>query len=145
MNNLRVRQYSNMRLLELFEVDINFFQHMEWRKFLGIIYLVAQLGLIVYARFIPERYFCWAPHDMQTEFEFTAFVNGRELNENEIYQRFQMHKKDRNARAAANVKDVIVQHSRTYGKNDESLVIMNYTINGIPQEPWQWHHSPEKK
>jgi hypothetical protein len=131
--------------IELFGEKLYFLRKADYRKCLGIIFLGIQLALVAQARFIPERYFCWAPHDMQTEFELTVFVNGRELNANEIARRFQINKKDRDARAVANVKDVIRQHAGTYGKNDESLVIMNYTINGIPQEPWQWHHRPQKK
>src|SRR6185503_11237543 len=105
-----------MMFIELFREDIDYIKKIQWKKALGIAFLIIQLLQIVHARFISERYFCWAPHDMQTEFELTVYVNGQELSPHEIYQRFQMDKKDRNSRAAANVKDIIIQHSRTYGK-----------------------------
>ena len=35
-----------------------------------------QLGAIVYARFVPTRYFCWAPYDIQTDYVATATVDG---------------------------------------------------------------------
>lgn len=101
-----------------------------------------QLGLILWSRFSPERYFCWAPHDCQTEYELTVYVNGRELNEDEIYKRYHRERKYRDVRSPDNVKSMIIQHSLTYGKEEDTVVIMKYKVNGIPKDPWTWHYKP---
>ena len=49
---------------------------------------VFQLGAIVYARFVPTRYFCWAPYDTQTDYVATATVNGKKLTGAEFRQRY---------------------------------------------------------
>jgi hypothetical protein len=109
---------------------------------LAVSFLLLQLCLILWARFIPERWFCWAPHDAQTQYELTVVVNGQALSPEEISGRYRRHKIDREVRAAANIKAIIMQRERTYGRNDTALITMNYRINGIPQKPWQWSSKP---
>ncbi len=116
----------------------------DWKAVIVITFLAIQLALVIWARFIPERWFCWAPHDSYVDYELTVIVNGKELTDKEISQRFVRDRVYREVRAAGNAMDIIKQHCRTYGKNDETRVIMNYKINGIQQEPWIWHHIPEK-
>ena len=134
-----------MRIFELFQDDRNYFKHLNWQKKIAVNFFVLQIILIIWARFAPERYFCWAPHDCQTEYELTVFVNGRELTPEEIKQRYHHPKKYRDVRSSGNVKGWIMQHARTYGRNEESVVIMNYQVNGIQQEPWTWHHVPNNQ
>jgi len=132
----------NIVASELFNKDTGFLRRMNWRKATGIVFLSLQVLLVVAARFTDERAFCWAPHDMQTEYELTCVVNGRELEEHEISRRFRIRKKGRDPRGVGNVKQVLVQHCRTYGKDDDVSIIMEHTINGIRQEPWRWQCSP---
>ncbi|MDP2654686.1 MAG: hypothetical protein Q8Q08_11745 [Candidatus Omnitrophota bacterium] len=134
-----------MRPFARFEDCLIFFQKISWRKSFAFIFLAIQVALIVLARFGEDRYFCWAPHDMQTEYELAVNVNGRELDGREISRRFRLGKTGRDPRAAGNVKAVVIQHCRTYGRNDEVLVAMDYTINGRRMEPWKWRHIPQKK
>ena len=42
------------------------------RLLLASAWLAFQLVAIVYARFVPARYFCWAPYDTQTEYWVTV-------------------------------------------------------------------------
>lgn len=134
-----------MFAVKLFEDDKIFFRSWDWRKATVIIFLAVQLVLVVAARFTDERAFCWAPHDQQTEFELTVFINGRELGQDEIDGRFRVPYKGRDPRGVGNIKHTIMQHCRTYGKNDEVFVVMEHTINGIRQEPWKWHHYPQSR
>ena len=126
----------------IFTDDIEYFSSMDWRKVVCMVFIAVQLGLVIWARFIPERWFCWVPHDTQAEYELTVAVNGRELSEEEIFARYHRQKRDRDPRSADNVKDIIRQQSRTYGKNEHVKVVMNYSINGVEQEPWIWERRP---
>ena len=45
------------------------------RTLIAMLLFAFQLGAIVYARFVPTRYFCWAPYDIQTDYVATATVN----------------------------------------------------------------------
>ena len=107
-------------------------------KFAAFVFFAFQLFMIADARFSPLRYFCWSPHDCHTEYELTVFVNGRELSDKEIYQRYRREKNYVDVRSPEHPKDMIMQYERTYGRNDKTSVIMKYRVNGIPQEPWQW-------
>lgn len=139
------KKILHMRIMTLFKEDIKFLRRPDWIKFLVAVFFVTQLTLIIWARFAPERYFCWAPHDCQTEYELTVFVNGKELTDQEIIDRYHRPRKERDVRSPGNVKGWIMQESRTYSHNDEILVIMKYQVNGIPQEPWIWHRNSQKK
>lgn len=140
-----IKEGSCMKTTTWFGDNSWFFKDLDWKKFLVMFFFMTQLVLIVWARFAPERYFCWAPHDCQTEYELTVFVNGRELTDQEIIDRYHRPRKERDVRSPGNVQGWIMQESRTYSRKDDVLVIMNYQVNGVPQEPWKWHHMPENK
>jgi len=123
--------------------DFTFWRHLDWRKAFVLAFFAVQLLLIVWARFASERYFCWAPHDCQTEYSLQVFVNGKELNDEEILKRYHRPRQYRDVRSDGNVKGWIIQESQTYGKNDDITVIMTYQVNGIPHEPWIWRRSPD--
>ena len=61
---------------------------MHWRTLLGATLLILQGGAIVRARFVDDRYFCWAPFDRQTRYSIAASVNGRPLTPAEIRARY---------------------------------------------------------
>ena len=58
------------------------------RTLIPILLFAFQLGAIVYARFVPTRYFCWAPYDIQTDYVATATVNGKQLTGAEFRRRY---------------------------------------------------------
>lgn len=126
----------------IFQEDILYFKSMNWRKTVVMSFLILQLLLIIRARFVPERWFCWAPHDTQVEYELTVFVNGRELGKDEIFARYHRSQQDRDPRSPENVKDIIRQQGLTYGKNEDIRVVMHYSVNGKAQEPWIWVNRP---
>jgi hypothetical protein len=68
----------------LFSQDILKFKRIDWRQWLAVGFIVLQIGLIIQARFIPERFFCWAPHDAQVQYELDVTVTGKKLTPEEI-------------------------------------------------------------
>lgn len=103
----------------------------------GILILLFQVFMIIYARFDPMRYFCWAPFDAQNRYRLTrVVVNGRELSDRQILDRYQMPRRGLDQRAIEHLFDRIRQREQTYGKDDQVDLEMSYDINGGAEQTW---------
>jgi hypothetical protein len=107
---------------------------------IGLSLLAFQIGAIAYARFVPSRYFCWAPFDMQTDYELAVTVNGKKLTAKEIQQRYRRAAKGTDNRSFQHLIDIIEQTEQRYHPDDDTHVTMTYQINGKPKQ--QWHYPP---
>lgn len=110
----------------------------EVRIAIGSLFLIWQLGMIAYARFVPTRYFCWAPYDTQTAYSLSVTISGRELTPDEIRARYRRPARGRDNRSPNHVMDVVQQYEETYGRGDGAQVVMSYSVNGHPEEQWKW-------
>ena len=54
---------------------------MHWRTAIGVLILALQAAAIVRARFVNDRYFCWAPFDQQTKYEISVAIGDEGLAE----------------------------------------------------------------
>lgn len=99
-----------------------------------------QLGAIVYARFVPTRYFCWAPYDTQTEYEATAVVNGQALTRQEFAQRYRRGMRGTDNRAPQHVFDMLEQvEEKRAPLRENAEVVVKYRVNGKePLLEWRW-------
>lgn len=97
---------------------------MKGRLLIGVLFLLLQVGSIIYARIIPERFFCWAPYDIHTKFEVFVSIDGHELSNSEIESRYGYKMKGWEQRSIYNVISLISQYERTYGKLDNADVHM---------------------
>ena len=104
----------------------------------GVALLVFQLAMIVYARFVPSRYFCWAPFDIQTEYKLQVTVNGRPLTGKEIRFRYRRPQAGTDNRSPQHVIDIIQGYEENYGRNDRAQVMMRYRVNGKQEQVWRW-------
>jgi hypothetical protein len=106
------------------------------RTALGLSLLLFQIGAILYARFVPARYFCWAPYDMQTDYELQVMIGGRTLTPPEIRGRYRRGAKGTDNRSAQHVIDIVqgVEERRREGAE----VVMRYRVNGGEERTWQW-------
>lgn len=109
---------------------------MKIRFYIGILFLLLQVGSIVYARFIPERFFCWAPYDSHTLFEVFVTIDGKTLSQQDAEARYNYKMKGWEQRSIDNIISLISQYERTYGKDDNAKVIMLYSINGHEEQKW---------
>jgi hypothetical protein len=103
---------------------------------LGLSLLAFQVGAIVYARFVPARYFCWAPYDMQTKYQLHVTVNGKQLTDKDIAQRYRRPQNGIDNRSVQHVIDIIELTEQRYHSADSTEVVMTYTINGKKEERW---------
>jgi hypothetical protein len=100
--------------------------------------LLLQIGRIVSARFDTARYFCWAPHDSQSEYEIDVSIAGRGLTRAETAARYRMPWGWRDPRAMEHVLRLVRQYEETYGRDENATVIIRYTTNGGPVQEWRW-------
>lgn len=105
---------------------------------IGLLFIGLQLISVLYARFIPERFFCWAPYDSHTLFETTVIINDTTLTQAEAEKRYKYKMKGWEQRSIDNVFSIIHQYESTYGLQDQALVFVTYSTNGKSQEVWQF-------
>ena len=108
------------------------------RRVLGVAILLFQLGAIVYARFVPARYFCWAPYDSQNDYLIEAVVNGRGLSQDEIRSRYKKRPQGTDNRSIQHIKDIISGYESSYGAEENAEVTLSYSVNGGEEQSWKW-------
>ena len=108
------------------------------RTLAAIALLAFQVVMIGYARFVPSRYFCWAPMDSQNLYSIAVVIDGRELNPEEIEARYRQPASGGNWQAIQHALDKVRQYEETYGREDGAEVVVTYTVNGHPEETWTW-------
>ena len=106
---------------------------------LAVVFGVQAAG-IVYARFVPTRYLCWAPYDQISFYRIEADRNGRPLTTTEIGARYRMAPAGRENRSIHHVLNSIAQFESTYGQTDRLNVRVIYRANGRPDQTWTAPH-----
>lgn len=104
----------------------------------GLLFLAAQVASIGYARFVPERFFCWAPYDQHTLYQVRVVLDDRELTTREVQIRYQYRAEAWEPRSIDNVFSIIRQFESTYGRNDNAEVTVIYSTNGHAEATWNW-------
>ncbi len=112
---------------------------MSLRRAVGVAFILAQLGSIAYARFVPTRYFCWAPFDALATYQLSVVrADGTALTPAEIRARYHRSAKGLEQRAIQHLMDIISQYERTYGRADGIRATLTYRVNGSEERTWQW-------
>lgn len=100
--------------------------------------LVFQVLGIIYGRFTPARYFCWAPYDTQDRYTVSINFEGRDLTEEEVTNRYRFHSNAWQQQSIHNLLFAIEQYESSYGKEDNAVVTVKYSKNGRPQDTWTY-------
>lgn len=101
-----------------------------------MVFLLLQLFLILEARFIPERFFCWAPYDEHTYYEISVSINDQAISSNEIQDRYRVFAKGWEPRSIHNIFSIVEQYEATYGNNEKAEVTIWYSTNGHENRLW---------
>jgi len=109
---------------------------------LGIAFLAIQVFLVFRARFVSERFFCWAPFDEASRFETQVRIGSRVLSPEEANQRYRYWSAGWENRSVHNVIGMIRRYESTYGKGDSAEVVLTYSFNGHPAQVWRWPEMP---
>lgn len=105
---------------------------------LGVGFLTLQVILVVASQASPARWFSWAPHSAQVWYELDVTLDGRRLAPEEVAGRFGVPRTGWEAHALRNLQDILIQHTRTYGRHEDVAIVMRYRVNGRPVETWTW-------
>lgn len=109
------------------------------RTVIPILLFIFQLGAIAYARFVPTRYFCWAPFDTQTDYVATSIVNGHKLTAAEFRQRYRRPMRGFDNRSPQHVIDMLQQvEEKRSAFNEKATIVMRYRVNGKELREWHW-------
>ncbi len=114
----------------------------DWRRKIALLFFAVQLCLVVQARFVDTRYFCWAPHTTQVRYQLEVELDGEELTGKQIRRRYRLKGFDARtsvgweAHSIANLKAMLAQHQRTYGRGEDAKVTLSYRVNGSPSQAW---------
>lgn len=100
-------------------------------------FIIAQIISLAVARFIPERFFCWAPYDEHTYINVNVEINGEQLTKKEIKKRYRYEAEGWEPRSIHNVFNIIEQYESTYGRNDNTKVLVKYSTNGYKELTWR--------
>lgn len=100
--------------------------------------LAAQLVLIVTSRFTPARYFCWAPFDMQTDYQLTVTLAGRTLTPQEVRARYRRPARGTDNRSVQNLIDILQGYEEQYAGANKASIVMRYRINGKEEREWRY-------
>lgn len=114
---------------------------MKFKHFIGITFLLGQVVLIGYARFVPERFFCWAPFDEHTRIKTSVNIDGEALSRSEMDSRYRYRVNGWEVRDIHNVLNIISDYEKTYGKNDGAVVVVHYSINGHEEQEWVYRNT----
>jgi len=115
------------------------------RILIPILLFAFQLGAIAYARFVPTRYFCWAPFDIQTDYTATATVDGHELTAAEFQKRYRRARRGFDNRSPQHVIDMLQQAEEKHAAlGEKATIVMKYRVNGKESQEWHWPPSEAK-
>lgn len=106
------------------------------RIVIGGLFLLFQIAMIVRARFDDDRYFCWAPHDSQNEYELILSLDGRQLRPEEVFDRYRIPMTGVDPRAIEHIKDIVRAGERRSAV--AASVTLHYRTNGSERRSWSW-------
>jgi hypothetical protein len=114
------------------------------RIFIPVVLLIFQICAIGYARFVPTRYFCWAPFDMQTVYDARAQVNGHDLTPQEFLHRYRRPVHGGDNRSPQHVIDMLAQTEAKHARQgDHATIELKYRVNGKEPLEWHWPETPQ--
>ncbi len=104
----------------------------------GCLILALQLVPIAPARFVNDRYFCWAPFDQQTRYSIRTFIGDEGLSIEQIRRRYRRPQEGHDNRSAENLFDIITRAEQKFEKYGRSRVFVEYSINARPKSVWRY-------
>lgn len=94
--------------------------------------------LIGASRRTPARYFCWAPFDMQTDYQLEVTLHGRKLTPQQIRERYRRPAKGTDNRSVQNLIDILQGYEEKYAGANRAEILMRYRINGKEERQWRY-------
>lgn len=110
---------------------------MNVRNTVGTLFLLAQVALVVHARFVPSRWLCWAPNDYAVQYQIHVSAQGHNLNPPDIQRRYHLPSQGWYENPPENIMDIVSQYEQTVSKDDAAQVLLVYRLNGGEIKEWR--------
>jgi hypothetical protein len=107
----------------------------------GVVFLLLQLGLVLRARWVDERFFCWAPFDEASRYTTEVELAVRTLKTESVDRRYRYWSAGWENRSVHNFVSMVRQYESTYGRGDRARVRVTYSFNGHSNQVWHWPES----
>ncbi|MEO1654557.1 MAG: hypothetical protein AAFU64_13510 [Bacteroidota bacterium] len=106
-----------------------------WKFVLGIGYLGLQIGLIIFARFSSNRYFTWAPHDLQTHYKLEVYDKSGKLGEADLRKRYRLESQGWVDLPPVHIIEWLEAYEKHYPQTSEKIWL-RYNVNGRGWQEW---------
>lgn len=109
-----------------------------WKLILCLLYLSAQVFLVISARFSSNRYFTWAPHDIQVEYYLTVHTKQTKLNKVQLNERYGLSNHGWIDLPPDHLIKHITEYERIHHNSKTDSVLIKYNVNGKNWVDWNW-------
>jgi hypothetical protein len=109
-----------------------------WRTWLAVAFLSLQLVGVAWARFVPTRYFAWAPNDYAVEYSISAKVDGRALTAAEVESRYRLAQHGLYEFPPEHLIDGLRSVERLYPRGRHGEVHVRYRLDGHAPRAWSF-------
>ncbi len=111
---------------------------LNWKTSTAAIYLLAQLTLIIVARFSPNRYFVWAPHDIQTNYQLEVKDQHGDLTPGQLYKRYNMSNEGFIDLPSHHIIGWLKKYEELNPNSGTKHISFKYSINGKEWKEWTY-------
>jgi hypothetical protein len=108
------------------------------RKLVGAVYLLLQVGSLIYGRLAPSRFFTWAVFEDVTQYNIHVTIGERLLTPAEISERYHIDAAGVYENPTQDIVYIVRQYEETYGREDHSRVVLTYCADGNRTIEWKW-------
>ncbi len=116
-----------------------------WKLVICVFYLLLQVFLIFSARFSSNRYFTWAPHDIQTEYFLNVYAKNVKLDNLQLDKRYGLQEHSWIDLPANHLIKYLTEYERIFSNSQTDSILLRYNVNGKKWIHWKWTPSKETK
>lgn len=109
-----------------------------WKIVLSSAFLIFQIGMIITSKFSDNRYFTWAPHDIQTKYKLRVYQNNLELTNDQLYTCFGLYKSGIEDLPPSHLIERLIEYMRLNPDHDLKCIEYSYSVNGKGWKVWTW-------
>lgn len=113
---------------------------LNWKAVFCIGYLSIQLALVIAARFSTNRYFVWAPHDIQIEYFLEVYAENNKIDEAQLQQRYGLKGHGWVDLPADHIIEWLTEYERLKPYSKTDYISLEYSINGGDKVNWTWNN-----
>lgn len=113
--------------------------NVNWKILICGGYLCIQIVLIISARFSSNRYFVWAPHDIQIEYFLEVYVEGQKMDDSQLRRRYNLKDHGWVDLPASHVIEWLTEYERLVPYSKTDSISFEYSVNGGEWTKWTWN------